>query len=354
MYNDKGLVLYLAFDPLDCRALHNTDFNISACIREKDKTTWSFHTLRIRNAKFYKSRGGGIYIHHFKGFDWFGIPLQGKNSIEISISTCIRGSDSVVLYLCDWKLVLENRELEPHEQPQRPNQYSSTEGGEGDMDDEKSPSDETDEEEEEEEEIDDEESSSDRTEEKEEEIDDEESSSDSEEEEEEEIDDEKSFSNSLEEEFPFEYSSAMMVASPSDHTEGGEGDMDEEKSPSDDTDEQQEEEINDEENFSLESQLKENHRLEWHRYDYRREQEVITTHPFLQKRSSSDKESQMRSLRPLINNALLNVGKTKRGLLKDKMLLRDIQDFMLDDDEVISPPPIKRGLVEGSSNTTFF
>ncbi|XP_042499908.1 protein SUPPRESSOR OF npr1-1, CONSTITUTIVE 1-like [Macadamia integrifolia] len=55
--------------------------DISASVRQKDKTTSSVHTLRIEDVEFTTHRNI-IYLHHFKGFDWFGIPLQGKDAIE--------------------------------------------------------------------------------------------------------------------------------------------------------------------------------------------------------------------------------------------------------------------------------
>ncbi|XP_042520263.1 disease resistance protein RUN1-like isoform X2 [Macadamia integrifolia] len=57
-------------------------FDILASIRRNDKTARCRHTLRIEDVE-YTTRTNIIYIHHLKGFNWFGIPLEGKDAIEI-------------------------------------------------------------------------------------------------------------------------------------------------------------------------------------------------------------------------------------------------------------------------------
>ncbi|XP_043687870.1 disease resistance protein RUN1-like [Telopea speciosissima] len=77
--------------------------HISASIYQKGKTTRCFHTLRIEDVEVSADRDI-IYIHHFKGFDWFGIPLQGKDGIEIlDIST----HGAIVKY---WEILFKNKE----------------------------------------------------------------------------------------------------------------------------------------------------------------------------------------------------------------------------------------------------
>ncbi|XP_042485466.1 disease resistance protein RUN1-like [Macadamia integrifolia] len=47
-----------------------------------------------------------IYIHHFKGFDWFGFPLKGIDAIE---EISVQGRDCDVKF---WKLLPENTETD--------------------------------------------------------------------------------------------------------------------------------------------------------------------------------------------------------------------------------------------------
>ncbi|KAJ4976076.1 hypothetical protein NE237_001182 [Protea cynaroides] len=46
---------------------------------------------------------------------------------------------------------------------------------------------------------------------------------------------------------------------------------------------------------------------------------------------------------------MLNAGKTKRGLLKDEALWRDIERFILDEDEIISPLQVEEDDDEAAS-----
>ncbi|XP_042505362.1 disease resistance protein RPV1-like isoform X2 [Macadamia integrifolia] len=67
--------------------LSDITIDVSACIHKKDKKIRCFHSLRIKDIE-YSTERDTIYIHRFKGFDWFGIPLQEKDAIEIlDIST---------------------------------------------------------------------------------------------------------------------------------------------------------------------------------------------------------------------------------------------------------------------------
>ncbi|XP_042519112.1 disease resistance protein Roq1-like [Macadamia integrifolia] len=60
--------------------------DISALIRLNEKKVNCCHTLRIKDVEF-TIHPDIIYIHPFEGFEWFGIPLEGKDAIEISF-TC--------------------------------------------------------------------------------------------------------------------------------------------------------------------------------------------------------------------------------------------------------------------------
>ncbi|KAJ4976771.1 hypothetical protein NE237_001877 [Protea cynaroides] len=85
--SNTKLILCLVVDfPKLCLAINGTIYiDISVSIHRKEKTIRCTHTLRIEDVKsnYFQDT---IFIHHFNGFDWFGILLQGKDVIEISIS----------------------------------------------------------------------------------------------------------------------------------------------------------------------------------------------------------------------------------------------------------------------------
>ncbi|XP_042482188.1 disease resistance protein RPV1-like isoform X2 [Macadamia integrifolia] len=62
--------------------LRSISANISATIHKKVKKISCFHTLIIKDVEYTTDRDI-ICILHFKGFEWFGIPLQEKEAIEI-------------------------------------------------------------------------------------------------------------------------------------------------------------------------------------------------------------------------------------------------------------------------------
>ncbi|XP_042482180.1 disease resistance protein RPV1-like isoform X3 [Macadamia integrifolia] len=90
-----------------------TNIEICACIHQKDKKMKCFHTLRIKDLEYTTDRDV-IYIHHFKGFDWFGIPLQEKDVIEILYIRTYR------FKLKFWEILFKNREPDQ----QKPNSSS--------------------------------------------------------------------------------------------------------------------------------------------------------------------------------------------------------------------------------------
>ncbi|KAJ4976190.1 hypothetical protein NE237_001296 [Protea cynaroides] len=63
-----------------CR-LPSIFFDIDASIIQKDKKIRCRYTLRIEDV-FHFLEEDIVYIHHFNGFYWFGIPLEGKDAIE--------------------------------------------------------------------------------------------------------------------------------------------------------------------------------------------------------------------------------------------------------------------------------
>ncbi|XP_042482163.1 uncharacterized protein LOC122062600 [Macadamia integrifolia] len=84
--------------------LSDITIDVSACIHKKDKKIRCFHSLRIKDIE-YSTERDTIYIHRFKGFDWFGIPLQEKDAIEIlDISTY----NNATVKFC--KVLFKNRE----------------------------------------------------------------------------------------------------------------------------------------------------------------------------------------------------------------------------------------------------
>ncbi|XP_043697044.1 disease resistance protein RUN1-like [Telopea speciosissima] len=125
--NNKGLILCLVLEFISNLKLKHggghlvvsIDLDIYSQIYQRDKTTLSCcHTLGIEyNTTTTEGEGDIIYIHHFKGFDWFGIPLQGKDEIEINSiwqSTAFCGlDDGVVCRVKFWKLLFENKETYP-------------------------------------------------------------------------------------------------------------------------------------------------------------------------------------------------------------------------------------------------
>ncbi|KAJ4977048.1 hypothetical protein NE237_002154 [Protea cynaroides] len=118
IYNTR-LILCLVFDfpdfpdffPKNCRTI---DIEISVSIHQKEKTTKCTHTMRIEHVKIDPFQDT-IFIHHFKGFDWFGIPLQGKNPIKI---LDLKGYPCRVKF---WKLLYVNNEPDQ----EKPNQHTS-------------------------------------------------------------------------------------------------------------------------------------------------------------------------------------------------------------------------------------
>ncbi|XP_042478283.1 disease resistance protein RPV1-like [Macadamia integrifolia] len=122
---DKGLMLCIVLefpsDFVDQGLPLTFNFIIVTSIHQKDKTIRCVHTLRIEDVKFTTHRHI-IYIHHFKGFDWFGIPLQGKDAIEnFSISPCLDYNFRRYPTVKMVEILFENREPDQ----QRPNdQYS--------------------------------------------------------------------------------------------------------------------------------------------------------------------------------------------------------------------------------------
>ncbi|XP_042499581.1 uncharacterized protein LOC122077777 [Macadamia integrifolia] len=118
----KRLILCLVLElPSDFRS-QTIYCDISASIRQRGKTTSCVHTLRIEDVEF-TTHPHIIYLHHFKGFDWFGIPLHGKDAIEnlhihqsnlrhqLSLDTDASRAYCRVKF---WKLLLEN--MEPFQQ----------------------------------------------------------------------------------------------------------------------------------------------------------------------------------------------------------------------------------------------
>ncbi|KAJ4977438.1 hypothetical protein NE237_002544 [Protea cynaroides] len=104
IYNTR-LILCLVFDfPNSFMAnWRPIDIDISVSIRQREKRTKCTHTMRIEDVKINPFQET-IFIHHFKGFDWFGIPLQGKDAIEI---LTIEGYTCRVKF---WKLLYDNKE----------------------------------------------------------------------------------------------------------------------------------------------------------------------------------------------------------------------------------------------------
>ncbi|XP_042482158.1 disease resistance protein RUN1-like [Macadamia integrifolia] len=102
---------------------------VNAYIRWGVKRTFCRYSIRIEDIKFTKR--DIIYIHHFKGFDWFGFPLGCNDAIEelsVDIDFIFRHSNSG--YYCSdqmgahvklWKVLFENKDSEQ----QMPNQESS-------------------------------------------------------------------------------------------------------------------------------------------------------------------------------------------------------------------------------------
>ncbi|XP_042502261.1 disease resistance protein RPV1-like isoform X1 [Macadamia integrifolia] len=99
-----------------------------ASIRRKDRWTICVVDMLIEGIEFTTERDI-VYIHHFKGFDWFGFPLEGKDAIErirvmdpgisckhYEYRYLIRGEMKF------WKLLLGSSESE---QPIPPDQESS-------------------------------------------------------------------------------------------------------------------------------------------------------------------------------------------------------------------------------------
>ncbi|KAJ4981320.1 hypothetical protein NE237_032157 [Protea cynaroides] len=59
--------------------------SLEASIHQKDRKILSAITMPIEGVEF-TSKHDMIYIHYFEGFDWFGLPLEGKDTIEITCS----------------------------------------------------------------------------------------------------------------------------------------------------------------------------------------------------------------------------------------------------------------------------
>ncbi|XP_042482159.1 uncharacterized protein LOC122062594 [Macadamia integrifolia] len=68
---------------------------IEASIRWGEKRTLCGHCIRIEDIEFTKR--DIVYIHHLKGFDWFGFPLESKDAMEelhVKVSGVYRQSES--------------------------------------------------------------------------------------------------------------------------------------------------------------------------------------------------------------------------------------------------------------------
>ncbi|KAJ4976725.1 hypothetical protein NE237_001831 [Protea cynaroides] len=108
--------------------LVNITFQIDADIRRRGtRMTWCSHSVVIENIKLtYRDI---IYIHHCKGFDWFGYQLETKDDIhKLRFSDAMIYSQSGIplfhdfsLKLKFWKVLFENKESDQ----QMPNQQSS-------------------------------------------------------------------------------------------------------------------------------------------------------------------------------------------------------------------------------------
>ncbi|XP_042482156.1 disease resistance protein RUN1-like [Macadamia integrifolia] len=96
----------------------------------RGRRIWCRHSIIAEGIEFTNKRDI-IYIHHFKGFDWFGFPLESKDAIErlsVEIVEIFRYSDSDSYYNDDRfaqveliKVLFEDKDSEQ----QMPNQESS-------------------------------------------------------------------------------------------------------------------------------------------------------------------------------------------------------------------------------------
>ncbi|XP_043714750.1 disease resistance protein RPV1-like [Telopea speciosissima] len=133
----KGLILCLVFaftfheqhvqENLQEGELVNIQLHLEASIRQKDRRTTCCNIgLLIKGIEFTTKRDL-MYIHHFKGFDWFGLPLKGRDKIEgirIEAELVRKGYQHRDFINCEakfWKLLLESTESEQ----QMPDQESS-------------------------------------------------------------------------------------------------------------------------------------------------------------------------------------------------------------------------------------
>ncbi|XP_042511613.1 TMV resistance protein N-like isoform X2 [Macadamia integrifolia] len=125
----KWLILCLVLELPSDFSSQTIYCDISASIRQKDNTISCVHTLRIEDVEFTTNQNL-IYLHHFKEFDWFGIPLHGKDAIEnlyihqSELRQQLSWDNDSSRHFCRvkfWKILFENRE--PSQQ--KPNGYSS-------------------------------------------------------------------------------------------------------------------------------------------------------------------------------------------------------------------------------------
>ncbi|KAJ4981675.1 hypothetical protein NE237_032512 [Protea cynaroides] len=96
---------------------------LKASICREDRRTLFAINMEIKNIEF-TTEGDIIYIHHFKGFDWFGFPLEGTDAIEeicIVAEGLINPIKSIDCEVKFWKLLLGNM---PSGDLQMPNQES--------------------------------------------------------------------------------------------------------------------------------------------------------------------------------------------------------------------------------------
>ncbi|KAJ4975544.1 hypothetical protein NE237_000650 [Protea cynaroides] len=115
----KRLILCLVFEFPDfpnffVETCQTIDIIILVSIRQKEKSTRCTHMMKIEHVKIDPFQDT-IFIHHFEGFDWFGIPLQGKDAIQILERSCFP------CRLKFWKLLYDDKEPEQ----EMPSQHTS-------------------------------------------------------------------------------------------------------------------------------------------------------------------------------------------------------------------------------------
>ncbi|KAJ4982184.1 hypothetical protein NE237_033021 [Protea cynaroides] len=109
----KGLILCIVFAfPLGAqKVLEGQQVIIylysQAIIRGKHRRIKCRFELQIEDVE-YTTKKDIIYVHHFKGFDWFGFPLEGKDAIEEIFFT----AGPYKILLKSWKFLLKSKESE--------------------------------------------------------------------------------------------------------------------------------------------------------------------------------------------------------------------------------------------------